>query len=642
MQPVDEAARLAELRRYAVLDTPPEPAFDELTGLASRVCSTPMALLSLVDEDRQWFKSVHGVEVRETPRSVSFCSHAIRGRGSMVVADTLEDERFRDNPFVVGAPHVRFYAGAPLVTPAGHALGTLCVIDRTPRRLHPEQLEGLETLSRQAMALLELRRRSLDLERSEERFKLLVELCADAIAVIDAGGRVRYASPSTRRVLGRTPRQLLGRGVFDRMHPDDLGSARALLAQCVERPGHALRAEFRLRNDDDSWRWIEAEVVNRLEAPGVEGIVASYRDVTTRRALEQALRDSEERFRAVADTARDAIVSADDSGNMTYLNASAEGMFGFAPGEAHGCPLTELMPERFQEAHRRGLARFLTTGEARAIGRTLEVTGRRKDGREFPLELSLASGHAAGRRFFTAIIRDLEERRRVEEALRAGERELRRDLTRALVHDLRTPLTAILGSVDYLEAARDDAGRRPLLQAARSNANRLLGLVNSLLDIGRLEASEMPIERRPIRLAELVREAADAQAPLAWTAGVHLHVELQGEPLEIHADAALVARVIHNLLDNAIKFTPAGGQVRLSARDRGDRIQVEVADTGQGIPAEVQGRLFEKFVRGQQKQRGSGLGLAFCRLAVEAHGGSIEGRSEPGRGATFSFTLPRT
>ncbi|HET7292368.1 MAG TPA: PAS domain S-box protein [Vicinamibacteria bacterium] len=642
MKPSDEAARLAELRRYAVLDTPPEPAFDELTGLASRVCSTPMALLSLVDQDRQWFKAAHGfVGVRETPRDASFCSHAIQDRKPLVVADALADERFRENPFVLGAPHVRFYAGAPLVTPAGYALGTLCVADSTPRSLLPHELDGLEALSRQAMALLELRRRSLDLARTEERFKLLVELGADALAVIDASGHVRYASPSTRRVLGRTPRQLLGRGVFERMHPDDVAPARALLAQCVERPGRPLRAEFRLQNDDGSWRWIESEVVNRLEAPGVFGLVASYRDVSARRELEQALRDREERFRALAETARDAIVSADDEGSMTYLNTAAERMFGFAPGEAHGRPLTELMPERFQEAHRRGLARFLATGEARAIGRSLELIGRRRGGREFPIELSLASGHAAGRRFFTAIIRDLEERRRIEEAQLAVDGEPRVDLTHALVHDLRAPLTAILGSLEYLEAARDETGRRPLLRTVRSNAERLLKLVTSLLQIGRLEASEMPIERRMVRLEEVLRDAADAQAPLARAAGVRIDLELDALP-EIHADPALVERVVQNLLDNAIKFTPAGGSVHVVAHDRGDRVEVEVADTGEGVPAEVETQLFKKFARGPQKQRGSGLGLAFCRLAVEAHGGAIACRNEAGRGAVFSFTLPRS
>jgi anti-sigma regulatory factor (Ser/Thr protein kinase) len=158
---VDERARLAALRRYRILDTDPEEAFDDLTLLASHICGTPMALITLIDENRQWFKSERGLGIRETERSVAFCTHAITESSILEVPDTREDERFRNNPFVTGQPHIRFYAGAPLVTPDGHALGTLCVVDTQPRRLSPEQLRALDALRHQAQAQLELRR-SLD------------------------------------------------------------------------------------------------------------------------------------------------------------------------------------------------------------------------------------------------------------------------------------------------------------------------------------------------------------------------------------------------------------------------------------------------------------------------------------------------
>src|ERR687897_625001 len=149
-----ERQRLAALRRYRILDTEPEQAFDDLTLLASQICGPPMALITLLDDDRQWFKSRRGVSVTETSRSIAFCDHAIQQRRVYTVADALCDERFRENPMVAGEPRIRFYAGAPLVTPDGHALGTLCVVDRVPRTLTPEQEEALQALKRQAEAQL--------------------------------------------------------------------------------------------------------------------------------------------------------------------------------------------------------------------------------------------------------------------------------------------------------------------------------------------------------------------------------------------------------------------------------------------------------------------------------------------------------
>jgi anti-sigma regulatory factor (Ser/Thr protein kinase) len=176
VMPENEAARLEALHRYRILDTEPERSFDDLTLLASHICGTPMALISLVDADRQWFKSRIGIPISETARAVSFCAHAINHRDLFIVPDARHDERFRDNQLVTGAPEIRFYAGAPLVTPDGHALGTLCVLDRVARTLSREQLEALTALCHQTEAQLELRRHVLELEQAlEERDRAQAE-----------------------------------------------------------------------------------------------------------------------------------------------------------------------------------------------------------------------------------------------------------------------------------------------------------------------------------------------------------------------------------------------------------------------------------------------------------------------------------
>ncbi len=196
--PPNEGERLKALLEYKILDTPPEVQFDDLTFLAAHLCETPIALISLIDPNRQWFKSKFGVTVTETSRDIAFCSHAILESDLCVVKDATVDQRFSDNPLVTGDPHIRFYAGAPLRTPAGHNLGTLCVIDRSPRELSSDQREALRALSRQVVLQMELRRNVRErealltqLREAGEKIKILhgmLPMCASCKKVRDDKG----------------------------------------------------------------------------------------------------------------------------------------------------------------------------------------------------------------------------------------------------------------------------------------------------------------------------------------------------------------------------------------------------------------------------------------------------------------------
>ena len=208
--PANEAERLAALHAYSIVDTSPEQAYDDVTRLASQLCGTPIALLTLLDEDRQWFKSRVGLDVPETPRDLAFCAHAILHEGVMVVPDATRDARFADNPFVAEEPRIRFYAGAPVVTPDGYPLGTLCVLDSVPRELSPEQRSGLEALSRQVMVQLELRRHLVgiteDLARQEASEAALREAERQAQRM---AGRMRAVAAAAAAVIGAPSRAAL-------------------------------------------------------------------------------------------------------------------------------------------------------------------------------------------------------------------------------------------------------------------------------------------------------------------------------------------------------------------------------------------------------------------------------------------------
>jgi PAS domain S-box-containing protein len=384
----------------------------------------------------------------------------------------------------------------------------------------------------------------------------------------------------------------------------------------------------------------------------VATIAAQVGSVIQRKVAEEVLRGSEEKFRAVAETASDAIVSADSRGDITYFNPAAEQVFGYSARELVGKPLTQLMPERFHDDHREGLERFVSTGEARLIGQTVEVAGKRKDGAEFPVELSLSTWTADNETFFTAIVRDVTERQRTEEKLEealATERDaaerlreldrLKDEFLATVSHELRTPLTAISGFAEILRQSPDHEERAEWLQRISNNASEMGEMIEQLLDYSRLEAGKVALEIRPLR----VREMAQRCIELAQEAMGEQQISLEiPKDLQVQADERGFERILVNLLTNAAKYSPNGSAVRVAAWAENGEATVAVQDEGIGISATEQAKVFERFYQGPgvSAERGTGIGLSIVRRYVEMLGGEVWVDSKPGRGSTFLFKLP--
>ena len=291
--PANETERLEALASYGVLDTPPEQGFDDLTMLAAHLCDVPIAVITLIDEHRQWIKASVGVSSRATPRERSFCAHAILSPDVMVVPDMRRDSRFHDHPLVVGAPGIAFYAGAPLVTSTGLALGTLCVADRKPREITNEQTGLLQALSRQVVSLLEERKKLHALERAmterdqvKEELDRFFQLSIDMMCVADFDYRFRRINPAWEKTLGYSQEDLLAKPYLDLVHPDDLEATRHA-ADGLEAGSNVFSFENRYRCADGTYKWLSWTAVGFMEE---KRIYAAARDATDRKHAEEALK----------------------------------------------------------------------------------------------------------------------------------------------------------------------------------------------------------------------------------------------------------------------------------------------------------------------------------------------------------------
>ena len=340
-----EIERLEALRRTGVLDTPPQPEFDDIANLASAICGTPIALISLVDERRQWFKAKVGLGATETSREVAFCAHAIHGNDVFEVPDARQDPRFADNPLTTDEPHVVFYAGAPLINDHGLPLGTVCVIDHRPRSLTKEQREALRALSRQVMAQLELRRRALDLAESEERLHYIVDHAAEVIYNADLYGKFTFVNATAEAIAGLPREQLVGRHFTDLVRPDARTSVFEFYRQQLEQRVRHTYHEFPANFPDGREVWFGQNVQLIYDGNRITGFQAVARDVTEQRRIDEELKNARD---SAIESAR---MKASFLANMSHeIRTPMNGIIGMA-GLLSGSELTADQREIVETIH---------------------------------------------------------------------------------------------------------------------------------------------------------------------------------------------------------------------------------------------------------------------------------------------------
>ncbi len=475
-----------------LLDTPPEPVFDRVTRLASRMLDVPMAMFSLVDADRQWFKSRVGMESAETPREYAFCAHAIGMSTPLVVQDAREDGRFSDNPLVNGPPNIRFYAGVPIRTTAGLAIGTLCALDTRPRTLSEDEAALLNDLAailtkevqyreRMAVAREQLARSNEVLGASEARFRSVFDIASVGIALVAPDGGWISVNKALCDVVGYTEEELWRLTFQQITHPDDVAADLELLRAMERGEIDQYQLEKRYIRRDGSTVWINLDVSPKRNADGqVEYYVSVIKDIDAQKTAQAALtalnlelerrveartaelHAREAEIRSVVENAYDAYISLDEQGLVTAWNRQAEDTFGWPREEAVGRSLDDLIiPEEYRERHRHGMQRFLATRFASAVDQRLELPALRRDGSALTVEVRIRALESNGRTMFSAFLHDITERKQ-EQAQREYENR----------HDL---LTGLLNRRALLEAI-------PVAQSRASRSGKAVGMLFIDLD----------------------------------------------------------------------------------------------------------------------------------------------------------------
>lgn len=481
-----------------------------------------------------------------------------------------------------------------------------------------------------------------------------MDLSVDLFCVAGFDGFFKNLNPSFERTLGFTTKELMAKPYLEFIHPDD---RRATVEEKdgLEEGKVTFAFENRYLCKDGSYKWL---LWNAVSIPEQEAIYAVARDITERKKAEEALQRTKEDFRSLLEVAPDAVVTVNDQGRIVLVNGQTEKLFGYQRDELLGEPVEKLIPERARAGHSQHREGYAEDHRPRAMGVGLELYALRKDGTEFPVEISLSPIHTSEGFRVISSIRDISEHKSTQRQIEQQNRQLElrnREIERttqmkskflaSMSHELRTPLNAIVGFSDLLAEGTSgalNAKQKRFVDHIKQGSAHLLQLINDILDLSKIEAGQLELRMEEFLVEDALPEVLSTIDPLAMAKNIRVEQKLESKSL-VKADRVRFKQILYNLLSNAVKFTPKGGQVSIECVDNWDFVRVSVTDTGIGIRPEDQTVVFEEFrqVEGSagDTQQGTGLGLAITKRLVEQQGGQISLESELGKGSRFTFTL---
>jgi two-component system CheB/CheR fusion protein len=486
-------------------------------------------------------------------------------------------------------------------------------------------------------------------EQREQQARLL-DLSLDAIIVLSrSDGLIEYWNDGAEKLYGYSAAEAIGQSIDEL-----LKTIYPMLRVDVEkRIDHDGEWDGRvLHTQKSGGRVAVLSRMQRIVRPGGDVILAVNRDITTIEEAEQAVAEAAAHLKALVENAVDGIITIDEHGAIESLNPAAEKIFGYSESDVIGRKIGLLMPELSAHFGEGQLASYLRTVDRETIGSGQETRGRRKDGSEFPVEFGVSETVLGKSRFYTGLVRDATARKEAERALVEAKNaadaanRAKSEFLANMSHEIRNPMTGIMGYADILLERLQDPGALECVRTIKDSGQYLLQIINDLLDLAKIEAQGLQLEKEPVHLPTFLTDVYTLMEGAARAKGLPLSLKYDGViPYKIESDEKRLRQILINLLSNAIKFTDQGG-VELAARFDSEKSELhfKVSDSGIGMTQEQQQNLFKPFTQGDSSMTktygGTGLGLAITKRLIEALGGTIAVDSVPGRGSTFHVTLP--